>query len=162
MIFQRDFLCMLQARHYADMSNCAKRKIGVYVPLARPDDDAVIAVIAANKHPSEQDCKVCSRQTCPAIHAEVSAAFVLARSKETTAHRLYIWAETPCLNCLSIIKKYTDIDMIYCLQTESYGKIYPPVRDRISEIAVRDGYAKQLGLTVIKLDADEILEYNNP
>lgn len=158
MILDDDFFCMTKARDYAYASDCDRRQIGVYIPIKVDSiKEDLIASIGVNSPMSKQHC--CNRETgdCPAIHAEVYAIMHLG-SHRSEASTIYVWAETPCLNCLSFIKRFSSITRIVCLITQSYGKQYPRVLDRTAEIAKRDSYAQTLGLDVVKLDIEEIIQ----
>lgn len=154
----RNFDLILKAKSAASWSNCTRRKIGVAIPYNDPDDSSEEIAIAANTTQKTDQCCTRSAGPCPAIHAEVNAILNLGLSRYL-AEELYIWAEVPCHQCLSFIHKQTYIREIFCLSPESYGKEYPRVLDRTSEIQLRYAYADSLGIDVHKLDAEEILEY---
>lgn len=149
------FVNMLKAREFKQLSNCKRRQIGVYIPINK---DSVTSAIGFNSTPSEETC--CKRDLgyCTAIHAEVSAILNLGGHKNS-ASSLYIWAETPCLACLSFIKTKSFIRTIYCLTAESYALEYPAVMHRPIDLQYRMEHAQSLGLDVVRLDAKEIEEY---
>lgn len=154
--FENHLEMMLQAKSAGFNSTCSRRKIGVYIPVPGTEDTIAIQ---ANNNP-QSICQCCMRESnvCPAIHAEVNAVMNLGTFR-FSVYKLYIWAETPCHQCLSFIRRYSHITDIYCLTTESYGIIYPRVLDRTSEIRLRDEYADSLGFQIHKLDVKEILDY---
>jgi deoxycytidylate deaminase len=156
MISGRNFRNILKANELQYLSNCTRRKIGVYIPI--PDDDCVLSAIAGNAVQSTIHCCMRDAGICPAVHAEVRAINNLG-SQRYSATELYIWAEIPCHACLSYIHQYSYIRDIYCLTQESYGNEYPRVLDRTSEIKLRKDYATVLGIDVHELDAEEIKEY---
>ena len=151
-----DLEMMLQAKSASFNSTCARRKIGVYIPV--PGTEDTIAVQANNNPQSTKQCCMREANVCPSIHAEVNAVMNLGAYKYQV-FKLYIWAETPCHQCLSFIRRHSAITDIYCLTTESYGVEYSRVLDRTSEIRLRDDYADSLGFQIHKLDVKEIKEY---
>jgi deoxycytidylate deaminase len=160
MITDIDFQRMLKAKELDWLSNCTRRKIGVYIPLPADSDGAMFAAIGGNSTQQTNHC--CKRDIgiCPAVHAEVNAIMNLGRQR-LEAKALYIWAEIPCHACLSYIRRFSSIRDIYCLTTESYGIEYPRVLDRIPEIKLREEYASMLDLNLHQLDAKEIYELLN-
>lgn len=159
MILNKDFESMIQAKHVGQLtSNCGRRKIGVYIPLNSPELGDIAFTGSNATQSTKQCCGSATNGICTAIHAEVNAVVNL-RGYRYLVDSLYIWAETPCHNCLSFIRRYSHITKIYCLSTESYGIEYPRVNDRTSEIRLRDEYAADLGFQIHKLDVKEIEEY---
>ena len=147
---------MLKCRDYKDVtSTCKRRKIAAIIPNR---GNGPLSYIGSNNPTGSLHC--CSRDKgiCPAIHAEVDVV-IKAKTQVILSTELYLWAETPCHQCLSFIRRHSFIDTVYCLTTESYGSEYPLVLDRKEEIAFRDEYAKSINLTIVKLDREEILEY---
>lgn len=144
---------MLQAKRASQHSTCLKRKIGVAIPYVA--EETMWGYNGAAK-----PCKVCERETCPATHAEVVAinTFISTNTMHTLT-TLYIWAEIPCRQCLSYIKRYSSIRQIFCLNRESYGKEYPSVLSRKDEINQRKEYAQAIGIRITELDREEILEH---
>lgn len=148
------FINMLKAKQAASYSNCTKRKIGCIVEV----DEVFYGFNTV-----EQLCPDCSRETCGAVHAEVSAVSQLLRNrKDRQATELFLWAEPPCLQCLNYIKRYSLIRKIYCLSPESYRIEYPLIERRTSEITQRRKYADLIGVKITELDMEEILSYELP
>jgi deoxycytidylate deaminase len=158
MITEQDLRLMLTAKDLDWLSNCARRKIGVYIPLPVDNDDASYSSIGGNIVQSTKQCCTRDLGICPAIHAEVNAILNLG-SRKYEASRLYIWAEVPCHACLSFIRRQSFIRDIFCLTADSYGVEYPRVLDRKPEIKLREEYATILDLRLHILDREEILEY---
>ena len=147
------FKLMLTAKNVTQYSNCGKRKIACVVPVGGDEIWGYNNVL--------QKCAVCSRETCGAIHAEQAAVAQLIYLKEAhNATKMYLWAEPPCMQCLNFIRRYTAISIIYCLSPESYKTEYPIVARRSEEILCRRMYAKSLGISIIELDREEIIEYD--
>lgn len=147
------FDLMLSTNEAAKQSNCLKRKIGVVVPVGQGE-----TVFGYNT--SAEPCQTCHRSTCSAVHAEVVAVTNLIMFQENRgASSLYIWAEVPCHACLSFIRRYSSITRVYCLSAESYLTEYPLIARRSEEISQRRGYAKSLGIDIIELDREELLQY---
>ncbi len=165
MIEEKDFQRMLKAREFSSYSTCQRRKIGVYIPVAVIKDSdnpsSYLSVLAANHPQSTIHCCKREQGICPALHAEVVAVTNL-RECRYNCRDLYIWAETPCHQCLSFIRRNSHISRIICLSTESYAVEYPLVDHKKDEIALRDSYAKELGFDVVKLDREEILNSELP
>lgn len=155
MITNDDLQAMLKAKEAGILSNCSRRKIGVYIPIR---DKTYHAAFGSNNALNTSQC--CTREIgiCPALHAEVNAIINLGKDI-LKADNLYIWAEIPCHGCLSYIKRNSFIRDIFCLTTESYGREYPRVLDRTAEIALRLKYASLLGIDIHRLDAEEIRQY---
>lgn len=148
------FNFMLQARDVRQYSNCSKRHIACVIPLGVKDD----TLWGYNN--VMQPCKTCSRETCGAIHAEQHAIAQLMYHRlqfETT--KMYLWAEPPCMQCLNFINRFSAISIIYCLSPESYLTEYPLIARRTDEIRQRREYAESLGISIIELDREEILEH---
>lgn len=146
------FKFMLTAKNVTQYSNCGKRKIACVVPVGGDEIWGYNNVL--------QKCAICSRETCGAIHAEQAAVTQLIYLKEArNATKMYLWAESPCMQCLNFIRRYTAISSIYCLSPESYKTEYPIIARRSEEILCRRMYAKSLGISIIELDREEILEY---
>ena len=144
---------MLLTYEASKQSNCLKRKIGVVVPVGHGE-----TVFGYNISP--EPCTACHRNTCSAIHAEVTAVTMLIMTQENrAATSLYIWAEVPCHACLSFIRRYSSIAKVYCLSPESYLTEYPLIARRSEEILQRRSYAKSLGIDIIELDREEIMQY---
>lgn len=149
------FKHMLEAKQVCQYSNCHRRKIGV-VLVAGSD-----TIWGYNN--TTLTCITCKRETCGAIHAEQSAilqAIYIREAQNITD--LFIWAEPPCLQCLNFIKRYSAINRIYCLSPESYLTEYPIIARRSEEILERRAYARSLGISIIELDREEILEHELP
>ena len=146
------FESMLSARSVCQYSNCAKRKIACIVPVGTDEIWGYNNVL--------QSCPTCSRETCGAIHAEQAAiAQLLYLHEGQDATKMYLWAEVPCKQCLNFIRRYSGISIIYCLSPESYLTEYPVIARRSEEILDRRKYAKSLGISIIELDREEIIEY---
>ena len=153
MIFIKDFDLMLNAKEARETSNCLRRHIGVAIPTR--DEETIWG---ANK--SGLACTKCHRETCSAVHAEVEALIrALKHQKEIDIKKLYIWAEVPCQHCLSFISSYSSIDLGYCLLPSSYATEYPAILQRTEEIRQRKNYAHTLGITIVELDREEVIEY---
>jgi len=153
MTFLEDFDLMLQAHEVAKYSNCLRRQIGVVIPA--PDGDVIWG---ANK--SAVTCGTCHRETCSAVHAEVAAILrYYPHTQRLENRKLYIWAEVPCNQCLSFISTYSNIDIVYCLMPSTYAVEYPSILQREQEIKDRKTYAKVLGITIVELDREEVIEY---
>lgn len=147
------FEYMLQTYQASQQSTCLRRKIGVVVPVGHGE-----TIFGYNTSP--EPCATCHRSTCQAIHAEVTAVTMLIMTQENRAvTSLYIWAEVPCHACLSYIRRYSSIARIYCLSPESYLTEYPLIARRSEEITQRRVYAKSLGIDIIELDREEIIQY---
>lgn len=153
MIYSKDFDLMLSAKDAKETSNCLRRSIGVAIPTLDGD-----TIWGANK--SKITCKSCHRETCSAVHAEVEAIVrALKYQREIDIKKLYIWAEVPCHACLSFIASYSTIDLVYCLMPSTYAIEYPSIDRRSDEIKDRRRYAKALGITIVELDREEVIEY---
>ena len=148
------FNMMLHAREASAQSNCLKRKVGVCIPLYGGEETRW----GANQ--SGLACTICERDTCPALHAEVNAILkAIYEQEERAIDTLYIWAEVSCRACLSFIKRYSTVRTIYCLSPESYFTEYPVIARRSEEIRQRKIYAAALGIEIIELDREEIIEH---
>lgn len=146
------------AQSFGNLSTCTRRKIGVYIPFSYIDGDAT-SVTGSNSPAPYSIC--CQRETgtdCSAIHAEVDAIMRLG-AYSTSVKDLYIWAETPCPQCLHFIYKYSSIRRVYCLDTYLYGLEYPRVLHRTLEIAMRDRLATYLGIDVTKIKQEDLKRY---
>lgn len=155
MITDLNFLFMSMAKEAQRHSNCLRRQIGVAIPVCNDPDN-----VYTNANCSPVTCEVCTRDfACPAIHAEVKAVSSMDRIDYYDCKTLYIWAEVPCHNCLSYIFTRSAIREIFCLIPEKYAKIYPPVFTNTERIVARKLYAKRLGIDVIQIDPEEVLQY---
>jgi len=153
MIYSKDFDLMLSAKAAKETSNCLRRSIGVAIPTIDGD-----TIWGANK--SKIQCPSCHRETCSAVHAEVEAVVrALKHQREIDIKKLYIWAEVPCHACLSFIASYSSIDLVYCFMPSTYAPEYPSILQRAQEIEDRKTYAKALGITIVELDREEVIEY---
>lgn len=151
MIFHT-FENLLQAREASKLSNCLRRQIGVAIPVA--------GETLWGYNNSAVPCTECHRETCSAVHAEVQATVrSIEAKKNLDTCGLYIWAEVPCHACLSFIKKFSTVAIIYCLSPESYTKQYHLNSTRIEEIKSRKEYARSLGLVILEQDMEEIEDY---
>ena len=152
-MFLETFDLMLEARKASLYSNCKRRKIGVTLP--GPHDENIWGYNNTIK-----GCPTCDRDKCPATHAEVMAiqqAIYCKADREIT--KLFIWAEVSCHQCLNYIRRYSAIALIFCLSPESYFTEYPVIARRSEEISARREFAKSLGLSIVELDREEIVQY---
>lgn len=127
-------------------SKCLRRKIGCVIT-----GSGFASITGVNHSDVLHSCSECKRDLeCPAIHAEIDAIMSLP-NEMYKAKDLYVYAEVPCLNCLSMIAHLTNITKIYCLHPSYYSSIYPRVSTYQHKIAARKEYAHKLGLAVIEL-----------
>jgi len=144
---------MLQARDFAVHSNCLRRRIGVVFRYP--------GFMFTGANAPTVKCRACNRAKgdCPAIHAEVKTLLLAGSFATRPNTALYIWAEIPCVACLSFIAEYTEhnCNYIHCLTQASYAKEYPNVLAYTESIAVRHAYALKLGITIYEHDAQELL-----
>lgn len=146
--FQR----MLIAKKVCSYSNCQKRKIAAIVPVG---DDTIWGYNNVLK-----PCPACNRESCGAIHAEQSVIMQLLYLRlQQECTTMYVWAEPPCKQCLNFIRRHSAISVVYCLSPESYLTEYPIIARRTEEIKERRQYAQSLGIAIIELDREEILQY---
>jgi deoxycytidylate deaminase len=146
------FEYLLEAREASKLSNCLRRQIGVALPVE--------GETLWGHNSSTLPCPTCHRETCSALHAEVQAVVrAIEAKKNLDTCGLYIWAEVPCHACLSFIKKFSTVAIIYCLSPESYTKQYHLDSTRIEEIKSRKLYARSLGIIILEQDMEEIEEY---
>lgn len=137
---------LLIAKQVGEVSLCKRRKIGVvlFYPFSREISTGVNGF-------KELTCDSCTRTIeCPAIHAEVEAILNM-QTFARLATKLYIWAEVPCLNCLSFISHQTSVRDIYCLHPSLYYQYYERVKDYHENLTLRRNYAKKLGITLHEL-----------
>jgi len=148
------FKFMLTAKNVTQYSNCGKRKIACVIPI----DSRKKTLWGYNN--VLKLCKVCRRETCGAIHAEQHAvAQLIYHRLQFDVSKMYLWAEPPCMQCLNFINRFSAISTIYCLSPESYSTEYPLIARRTDEIRQRREYAESLGISIIELDREEILEH---
>lgn len=147
-----NFTHMLMARDVAQYSNCAKRHIGC---VSFTGDSYIFGYNSVvNK------CTTCSRETCGAIHAEqMLIIHLMERKSFKSVDNLYLWAEVPCIQCLNFLKRYSSIRTVFCLTPQSYAAEYPLIEQRLNEILQRRALARELGITIVEYNREEILNH---
>lgn len=145
---------MLKAKKVSQQSNCDRRKIGAVISNGSSE-------VVWGWNDRGDTTHICTRELgfCPAIHAEVMAIQNLQYSGQRIGDSIFVWCEIPCHNCLNFIAKYSRVRRVYCLSLDSYKVEYPRVSERSSEVTNRRAYARSLGIDVIELDREEILEH---
>jgi deoxycytidylate deaminase len=139
---------LLMAKSLSEGSKCWRRKIATVIPIPCTQGEVRVGINGF----SNFVCNDCTRMIeCPALHSEVQA-IINCRPFNSLVRDLYVWAEVPCLNCLSFIHHQSEITTIYCLAPSLYEQFYGRVKDYSERIALRRAYAKRLELTVIEID----------
>ena len=146
---------LLDARELGNaFSTCKRRKIGCFVS-SNLSDESKLMYLGWNA--ACEPCEVCTRLTseCPAEHAEVGAVLpAMANNAEAFMEELVVFAEVPCLSCLSFIRERSSIRKIYCIDLASYIPYYPPAAMYHQRVEERLKYAHKLGFTVIQLSIE--------
>lgn len=146
---------MLMCRDIAQTSSCERRSIGAAFVIPGGD-----AFLGANS--PAMRCVTCTRAAgmeCAAVHAEVAALRCAQWNVSLPKTRMFVWAEVPCMACLSYIYHATRgrCKQIDCLAVAQYASIYPRVLDNLVNIHERFELANRLGITIVTHDLHTLL-----